>query len=147
METADPVRLHFEGLTLDLTARTLVDGRGREVALRRSEYELLRAFVGNPGRALSRDHLLETVAGRRSEPYDRSIDVLVGRLRRKIEPEPKQPRLILTVPGVGYRFAVKPYSGSLPVDAEIKTAIPDLNVAKAPRTLFGGAAVYQPQRQ
>ena len=121
METADQVRLYFEGLTLDLAARTLIDGSGREVSLRRSEYELLRAFVDSPGRALSRDLLLETIAGRRSEPYDRSIDVLVGRLRRKIEPEPKQPRLILTVPGVGYRFAVKPHSGPLTVDVEIKT--------------------------
>jgi adenylate cyclase len=132
METADPVRLQFEGLTLDLAARMLVDGSGREVTLRRSEYELLRAFVGNPGRALSRDFLLEAVAGRRSESYDRSIDVLVGRLRRKIEPEPKRPRLILTVPGMGYRFAVKPHSGSLPVDAEIKTAPAPPNLPTAP---------------
>ena len=123
METADQVRLYFEGLTLDLAARTLIDGSGREVSLRRSEYELLRAFVDNPGRALSRDLLLEAVAGRRSEPYDRSIDVLVGRLRRKIEPDPKQPRLILTVPGVGYRFAVKPHSGPLTVDVEIKMSV------------------------
>ena len=67
METADPVRLQFEGLTLDLAARMLVDGSGREVTLRRSEYELLRAFVGIRGRALCRDFLLEGVAGRRSE--------------------------------------------------------------------------------
>ncbi len=76
--------------------------------MRRSEFELLLAFVNNPGRALSRDYLLEVVAGRHSNSFDRSIDVLVGRLRRKIEPEPGRPRLILTVPGVGYRFAVKP---------------------------------------
>ncbi|MBV9002178.1 MAG: AAA family ATPase, partial [Solirubrobacterales bacterium] len=76
--------------------------------LRRSEYELLRAFLAAPGRALSRDHLLDAVAGRHSDPFDRSVDVLVGRLRRKIEPEPSKPRLIVTVPGVGYRFTAKP---------------------------------------
>ncbi|MBV9969040.1 MAG: winged helix-turn-helix domain-containing protein, partial [Xanthobacteraceae bacterium] len=85
-----------------------MDASGRDIPLRRSEYELLRAFIAAPGRALSRDHLLEAVAGRRSEPFDRSIDVLVGRLRRKIEPEPAEPRLIVTVPGVGYRLAAKP---------------------------------------
>jgi class 3 adenylate cyclase len=108
MATEDPTSLRFEGFTLDLAARALVDTGGRDVALRRSEFELLLAFVAAPGRALSRDHLLEAVAGRRSEPFDRSVDVLVGRLRRKIEPEPSEPRLIVTVPGVGYRFAGKP---------------------------------------
>ncbi len=114
MASADPTPLRFEGLTLDLAARTLVDAGGREVALRRSEFELLRAFLAAPGRALSRDHLLDAVAGRRSDPFDRSVDVLVGRLRRKIEPEPARPRLIVTVPGAGYRFAAKPQ----PVSAE-----------------------------
>ncbi|MBV8703812.1 MAG: winged helix-turn-helix domain-containing protein, partial [Acetobacteraceae bacterium] len=108
MAASEPTPLGFEGFTLDPAARTLVDAEGRDVALRRSEYELLRAFLAAPGRALSRDHLLEAVAGRRSEPFDRSIDVLVGRLRRKIEPEPGEPRLIVTVPGVGYRLTVKP---------------------------------------
>ncbi|MBV9354083.1 MAG: AAA family ATPase, partial [Chloroflexi bacterium] len=78
----------------------------------RSEYELLRAFLAAPGRALSRDHLLEAVAGRGSEPFDRSVDVLVGRLRRKVEPEPSKPRLVVTVPGVGYRFAARPRPAS-----------------------------------
>src|SRR5262249_34353413 len=70
-----------------------------------SEFGLLAALVRGAGRALSRDHLLQAVAGREAEPFDRSVDVLVGRLRRKIEPDPKNPRLIVTVPGVGYRFA------------------------------------------
>jgi class 3 adenylate cyclase len=114
MVTEDLTPLQFEGFTLDLAAHTLVDAGSRDVALRRSEFELLRAFLAAPGRALSRDHLLDAVAGRRSEPFDRSIDMLVGRLRRKIEPEPGQPRLIVTVPGVGYRFAARPQ----PVSAE-----------------------------
>ena len=117
MTDADPPPLRFEGFTLDLAAHTLVDASGCEVALRRSEYELLRAFLAAPGRALSRDHLLDAVAGRGSEPFDRSVDVLVGRLRRKIEPEPSKPRLIVTVPGVGYRFAARPRPASAESDA------------------------------
>jgi TolB-like protein len=109
MSIADPVPLSFEGFTLDPAARTLADAGGESVPLRRSEFELLLAFVEKPGRALSRDYLLEAVAGRHSEAFDRSIDVLVGRVRWKIEREPRQPRLILTVPGVGYRFAAKPH--------------------------------------
>jgi len=127
MATEDLTPLQFEGFTLDLAAHTLVDAGSRDVALRRSEYELLRAFLAAPGRALSRDHLLDAVAGRRSEPFDRSIDMLVGRLRRKIEPEPGKPRLIVTVPGVGYRFA-----GRLqPVSAESR-ALPVAPVPTAP---------------
>ena len=73
-----------------------------------SEFGLLSTFLRGAGRALSRDHLLQAVAGREAEAFDRSIDVLVGRLRRKIEVDPKAPRLILTVPGMGYRFAEHP---------------------------------------
>ena len=76
-------------------------GSGKEVALTPAEFGLLAAFVRGAGRAPpSRDHLLQAVAGRDAEAFDRSIDVLVGRLRRKIEPDPKVPRLIVTVPGV-----------------------------------------------
>src|SRR5690349_4532351 len=64
MAEADVTALCFEGFTLDPAAHTLVDASGCEVALRRSEYELLRAFLAAPGRALSRDHLLDAVAGR-----------------------------------------------------------------------------------
>ncbi|MBV8614595.1 MAG: winged helix-turn-helix transcriptional regulator, partial [Acetobacteraceae bacterium] len=117
MAEADVTALCFAGFTLDMAARTLVDAEGREVLLRRSEDELLRAFLAAPGRALSRDHLLDAVASRHAEPFDRSVDVLVGRLRRKVEPEPGRPRLIVTVPGVGYRFAARPR----PVSAENAT--------------------------
>ena len=65
---------------------------------------MLRMFVTRPGRVISRDTLLDAFTARRFEPFDRSIDVLVGRLRKKIEPDPRQPRLIVTVPGEGYRF-------------------------------------------
>jgi DNA-binding response OmpR family regulator len=126
MAAADPVSLSFEGFTLDPAARTLVDAGGAWISLRRSEFELLLAFVNKPGRALSRDYLLEVVAGRHSEAFDRSIDVLIGRLRRKIEREPRRPTLILTVPGIGYRFAAKPYPVPLPAEAETKAGSPSL---------------------
>ncbi len=78
-----------------------------------------------PGRALSRGQLLEAVSGRRAEAFDRSMDVLVGRLRRKIEADPKAPRLIKTVPGVGYKFAVRPHAPPAPaVDAEPEVQAP-----------------------
>ena len=99
-----PSLLRFAGFILDLDARTLVRETGEAVALTRGEFALLRVFVTRPGRVLSRDALLDALANRRFEPFDRSIDVMVGKLRRKIEPDSKQPRLIVTVPGEGYRF-------------------------------------------
>jgi TolB-like protein len=101
-EATAPVR--FAGLILDLDACTLAHESGEAMPLTRGEFALLRFFVARPGRVLSRDTLLNATAGRRCEPFDRSVDVMVGRLRRKIEPHPKAPRLIVTVPG-GYQFA------------------------------------------
>ncbi len=108
MTEAAPARLSFAGLVLDLNARSLTSASGADVALTPSEFALLVAFVHGAGRALSRDHLLQSVSGREAEAFDRSVDVLVGRLRRKVEADPRTPRLIVTVPGVGYRFAEKP---------------------------------------
>ena len=79
-------------------------GKGEAIPLTRGEFRLLRLFVSRSGRVLSRDAILEAIANRRLELFDRSVDALVGRLRRKIEPDPKTPRLIATVPGEGYRF-------------------------------------------
>jgi DNA-binding winged helix-turn-helix (wHTH) protein len=110
-----PERWFFEGFTLDLAGRTLIDAGGREVSLWRSEFSLLAAFIRAPGRVLSREQLLDQVSGRRVGVYDRSIDVLIGRLRRKIEPDPKGPRLITTVPGVGYKFAARLHVAAGPV--------------------------------
>jgi class 3 adenylate cyclase/tetratricopeptide (TPR) repeat protein len=113
-------RWQFDGgFTLDLASRTLSDASGNEVPLWRSEFALLATLLRAPGRALSREQLLDAVSGRRAEPFDRSIDVLIGRLRRKIEPDPKAPRLIRTVPGVGYKFAARPHiPAPLATDAE-----------------------------
>jgi TolB-like protein len=96
--------LRFADLVLDLDACVLARESGEAIALTRSEFAVLRMFVARPGRVTSRDTLLDAFADRRFEPFDRSVDVLIGKLRRKIEPDPKEPRLIITVPGEGYRF-------------------------------------------
>ena len=97
---ARPVR----GLYLDLDACLLSTQMGATDSSHPRRIRVLRMFVASPGRVMSRDTLLDAFTDRRFEPFDRSIDVLVGRLRKKIEADPKQPRLIVTVPGEGYRF-------------------------------------------
>ena len=72
------------------------------VALTTGEYDLLRTFVENPGRVLSRDFLLEKTRGREAAPFDRTIDVQIGRLRKKIEVDPEDPKIIKSVRGAGY---------------------------------------------
>src|SRR5262249_25467685 len=81
-----PPSLRIEDCELDLADQTFVDGNGREVRLTRTEAALLGAFVASPCRVLSRDQLRRAVVGHGVEPYDRSVDMLVARLRRKIEP-------------------------------------------------------------
>jgi TolB-like protein/DNA-binding winged helix-turn-helix (wHTH) protein len=94
----------FAGLVLDLDACILQRESGEAIALTRGEFALLREFVRRPGRVLSRDFLLDAAVGRRNVPFDRSIDVMVGRLRKKVEPDPKHPSVIQNVSGEGYRF-------------------------------------------
>ena len=118
----EPERLGFAGLVLDLDGHSLTDAAGKDVSLTPSEFVLLASFVRGAGRALSRDHLLQAVAGREAEAFDRSIDVLVGRLRRKIEADPRTPRLIVTVPGVGYKFAVRPAPAGMATLVQATTA-------------------------
>ena len=101
-EGGSPVR--FAGLVLSLDACVLARESGEAIRLTRGEFALLRMFVGRPGQVIGRDALLDAFTNRRFESFDRSVDVLIWRLRRKIEPDPKQPRLIVTVPGEGYRF-------------------------------------------
>jgi TolB-like protein/DNA-binding winged helix-turn-helix (wHTH) protein len=101
-ETATFAR--FAGLVLNLDACTLARESGDAIPLTRGEFALVKVFVAKSGRVISRDTLLDAFTKRRFEPFDRSIDVLVGRLRKKIEADPKRPRLIVTVPGEGYRF-------------------------------------------
>jgi TolB-like protein len=98
-----PVR--FGDFSLDLDGRSLSNQAGGDIPLTRSEFALLREFIRHPGRVLSRGYLLDALAGKRPDPFDRSIDMLVGRLRRKIEPRARPPHVIVTVPGDGYKFA------------------------------------------
>jgi two-component system OmpR family response regulator len=99
--------LRFDGWALELGSRRLLGPSGEEVVLSTGEYELLHAFVTHPRRVLSRDQLLDLARGRSAAPFDRSIDIQVMRLRRKIEADPKEPRMIKTVRGGGYVFATE----------------------------------------
>jgi class 3 adenylate cyclase/DNA-binding response OmpR family regulator len=105
-DKVEPV-LEFRGYRLDLAGHSLVDQTGREIPLTSGEFGLLRAFVQRPGRVLTRDQLMQVLTGRDAEAYDRSIDMQILRLRRKIEPDPKRPGLIVTIPGSGYKFAAR----------------------------------------
>ncbi|WP_024512391.1 response regulator [Bradyrhizobium sp. ARR65] len=97
--------LEFAGWRLDVTHRQLYSARNALVPLRAGEFDLLLAFVERPHRVLSRDQLLDLSRGRTASAFDRSIDVQVSRLRRKIEPDPKEPTLIKTVRNGGYLLA------------------------------------------
>jgi two-component system phosphate regulon response regulator OmpR len=91
--------------SIDLDARRLFDQDGGELPLTAMEFDLLKVFLLNPNRVLSRDQLLLNTRNREWEPFDRSIDIRIGRLRRKIEPEPaSEPRFIRTVRNAGYVF-------------------------------------------
>ena len=89
---------------LDMRSRTLTDPKGREVAITAMEFELLRALIEHPNQVLSRDQLLTMTRNREWEPFDRSIDIRITRLRRKVEDDPAHPRAIKTVRGAGYMF-------------------------------------------
>ena len=95
-------KLRFAGWQLDTAARRLTDPNGLEVALTGGEFDLLRAFAQHAGRVLSRDFLMEQTRGREAGPFDRTIDVQVGRLRKKLEPDTQEPQLIKSVRGAGY---------------------------------------------
>jgi DNA-binding response OmpR family regulator/class 3 adenylate cyclase len=102
--------LYLEDCKLDFAGCVFVDAHGREVALTRAESNLLKELASSPCQVLSREKLRRAVAGRGAEPFDRSIDMLVARLRRKIEPDPKAARFLVTVPGVGYKLMARPRS-------------------------------------
>lgn len=97
--------LEFAGWRLDVTHRQLYSVKNALVPLRAGEFELLLAFAERPHRVLSRDQLLDLARGRSASVFDRSIDVQVSRLRRKIEPDPRTPTLIKTVRSGGYVLA------------------------------------------
>lgn len=97
-------RVQFGQCSLDIDGHRLYDIEGNEVAITNMEYDLLKAFADNPDKALNRDKLLNLAHNREWDPYDRSIDIRIARLRRKIEPDPTKPRIIKTIRGAGYMF-------------------------------------------
>lgn len=99
--------IHFAGWTLDPIARNLESAAGGVVPLSGAEYRLLKVFLDHPNRVLNRDQLLDLTQGREADPFDRSIDVLISRLRRRLEDDPKDPGIIKTVRGEGYVFTVQ----------------------------------------
>jgi two-component system, OmpR family, response regulator len=99
-------RFRFSGWQLDRKTRRLVDPAGSPVTLTKGEYAMLVAFLEAPQRPLSREHLLQATRVHDDDVFDRSIDVQILRLRRKLERDPSAPRVIQTERGVGYVFAV-----------------------------------------
>ncbi len=95
----------FDGFRLDPGRRELIGPQGRPIALTTAEFNLLELFARHPQRILSRDTIMDLLKGHDWTPFDRSIDALVSRLRRKIEVDPDNPALVKTVRGVGYVFA------------------------------------------
>ncbi len=93
---------------LDLSSHQFFDADGVEIPITTMEFELLRIFVEHPGKALSRDRILTLTKNREWDPYDRSIDIRIARLRRKIESDPENPQAIRTVRGVGYMYVPGP---------------------------------------
>lgn len=104
-------RQPFGRCEIELESRRLFDSAagGEEVAMTAMEYDLIRVFLANPNRVLSRDQLLMHTRNREWEPFDRSIDIRIGRLRRKVEPDPAgEPRCIRTVRNGGYMYVPGP---------------------------------------
>lgn len=103
-QVAPRSRARFAGWNLDLSSRELLSPSGEEVRLTTGEFDLLAAFVNNANQVLTRDRLLDLARNREAGPFDRTIDVQVGRLRRKLEDDPQRPTMIKTVRGTGYIF-------------------------------------------
>ncbi|MGL5949766.1 MAG: response regulator [Aeromonas sp.] len=101
-----PQVLRFERWLLDCNRRELVDEEGVGLSLSTAEFDLLKVFLERPQRVLSRDQLLDLARGREAVAFDRAIDTLVSRLRRKLERDPKNPELIKTIWGGGYMLCV-----------------------------------------
>jgi two-component system phosphate regulon response regulator OmpR len=100
-------RVLFGSCLLDLDRHQLVGRGGEDIPLTAMEFDLLRAFAEHPNRVLSRDQLLTLTRNREWEPFDRSIDIRIARLRRKIEEDPDNPKTIKTIRGSGYIFIPK----------------------------------------
>jgi DNA-binding response OmpR family regulator len=97
-------RVRIGRCVLDLGAHRLCDERGGDVAMSPLEYDLLKAFAEHPNRALSRERILNLNEQRDWDPFDRSVDLRIMRLRKKVEPDPEHPRFIRTIRNEGYIF-------------------------------------------
>jgi DNA-binding response OmpR family regulator len=106
-QTPSRSKARFAGWNVDLSSRELVSPSGREVELTTGEFDLLAAFVNNPRQVLTRDRLLDLARDREAGPCDRTIDVQVGRLRSKLEDNPKKPTIIKTLRSRGYKFTAE----------------------------------------
>ena len=102
-----PRSLHFAGWTLDLAARNLVDMNGVVIALSNGEFKLLHVLAETPNCVFSRDQLTDVLAGRDAGPFDRTIDVMISRLRRRLNDDARDPQLIKTVRNEGYMLATQ----------------------------------------
>lgn len=98
-------KVEFDGLRLDTATRRLIDREGRAAPLTTGEFELLRTLLDHANQVLTRDQLMNCLHGRDTGPFDRAIDVQIGRLRRKVEVDPAHPQLIQSVRGAGYMLA------------------------------------------
>ncbi|GAB2898751.1 response regulator [Uliginosibacterium flavum] len=99
--------LHFAGWTLDLAARNLIDSDGIVIALSTGEFRLLHLLAETPNCVFSRDQLTDAMAGRDAGPFDRTIDVMISRLRRRLNDDARDPQLIKTVRSEGYMLATR----------------------------------------
>ena len=100
--------IRFDKWALDLASHMVIGPNGEDVTLTPAEFNLLTCFVRAPNRVLTRDHLLDAVSRYDDSPNDRMIDVLVSRLRKKIEDDPRKPAFIVTIRGCGYKFSNNP---------------------------------------
>lgn len=100
-------RMRFSGWVLESASRRLTSPSGREVILTDGEFRMLQIFLQNANQVLSRDELLDLTRGREAEPFDRSVDIQVSRLRRRLQDDPQKARIIQTVRGEGYKFISK----------------------------------------
>jgi two-component system phosphate regulon response regulator OmpR len=100
----DVERVQVGRCVIDLAAHRLIDPDGAEVPITPLEFELLKALAEHPNRVLTRDQILNLSQRRDWDPFDRSVDLRVMRVRKKIEPDPEHPRFIRTIRNAGYMF-------------------------------------------
>ena len=124
-ESAGRPPVPFGRVWLDLDRQALLDAQGRDVVLTAMEFDLLKAFAENPNRVLTRDRLLDLAHNRDWEPFDRSIDVRIARIRRKVERDPAKPQVIRTVRGSGYLYAPPKDDAGMPDPFPSLAADPD----------------------